>query len=169
MIDYRRKDAREWPEFDPAPEVTVRDDVPPPFAYPRAVAGLERAARDGGWEVRTGYSRGSVRSTRIGTYRLLDCVGVHGVHPVTGWRFVAIHARTAPSGKWEWFKISIWKVGVQTRFIHANVTDLMGFLVVAGDVGKPWFKAIAARVAEQQERQRVNARNRTAKPKEGSS
>lgn len=163
-----RKAVREWPEHDPAPEVTNRDDVLP-FAYPPAVDTLEGAARKAGWEVRTGYSRGSVRSTRIGTYRLLDCIGVHGRHPVSGWRFVAIYARTAPAGKWAWFKISIWKAGVQTRFVDANVTDLKAFIEVAGAVGKPWFKAVAARVADQEERNRVNARNRTAKPKEGSS
>ncbi len=160
---------RAWPEREPAPDVTNRDGVLAPFAYPRAVVDLERAARAAGWEIRTGYSRGQVRSVKIGTYRHLDVIGVHGMHPESGWRFVANYARKTTGGSWEWLTISVWKLGVRTRWTYATVTDLKEFVAVSGAVGTAWFKAVEARVLDAQERARIANRTRARQGREGSS
>ena len=158
-----------WPETDPVPEVLSIDPIPAAApTMPRAVTRLQLAAEAAGWVVRVGFSSSPERAVRVGTYKQTEAYGVWaGAHPATGWRFNAIHTRTV-GGKWAWRSTAIWKLGVP-RFRHATVTDLGEFITVHGDVGKPWFKAVHARVEEQKVRQQQAARSRRGAPREGSS
>lgn len=162
-----RKVAAAWPERDPVPEVLSTDPRPPGLTVPRAVLALQADGTVAGWTVRVGYSRGPARAVRVGTYKLVETWGVWaGPHPDTGWRWCAMHERTV--GKtWSWPRVTIWQPSEHTRFTHATVTDLRAFMAVRGSVGTPWFKAVHARVMEQQERARSAARNRTPSGKEG--
>jgi len=170
-----KRTAPEWPDADPPPEVTTRDPRPEgvPEA-PSAVIKLQRAAEAAGWAVLVGYSRGPERAVRVGTYKITEAYGVHAaVHPVNGWRFVAVHSHTVGSGSWKW-RVSIRRPGqligpgLGAVFTHATITDLHEWLAVRGDVGAAWFKAVHARVEQQKKNQRAAARNRPGKQKEGS-
>ncbi|MFL6145616.1 MAG: hypothetical protein ACJ72N_27610 [Labedaea sp.] len=115
-----------------------------------------------------GYSRGPVRSVRVGAYKRVEVFGVQAApHPETRWRFWALYSRPLPAGVWSW-RISIWRAD-RVVFTHATVTDLADFIGVRGSVLPAWFKGIHARVEEQKERQRVAAKARPKKTKEGSS
>lgn len=142
---------------------------------PEPVIKLQRAAERAGWPISVGYSRGPERAVRVGTYKITEAFGVWaGAHPTTGWRFVAVYARTV-GGKsgWSWRSVSIRRPGqligpgLGAVFRHATITDLYEWLAVRGDVGTPWFKAVQARVEQQREDQRRAARQRPGKPKEG--
>jgi hypothetical protein len=174
ITDYRdpaywrqAKPTRDWP--DPPPPETVSTAPAPPGVpeVPRTVLALQRAAEGAGWAVRVGFSRAQERAVRVGTYKTTEAWGVWvGVHPVTGWRFSAIHTRTVGSSTgWGWRNTSIWS----PRFTYATITDLLEFISVRGDVGTAWFKAVHARVEDQKEQQKLKAKERPKATKEGSS
>jgi hypothetical protein len=107
---------------------------------------------------------------KVGTYRMVESFGVWSApHAATGWRFRAVYSHTyrAKAG-WSW-DTALWRPPVLRRFLDATITDLGEWLPVFGDVGKPWYKAITARVSDQQDRQRAAARARGRQTKEGSS
>jgi len=160
----RQREAPAWPATDPIPEVLSTDPSTPPIPEPRAVVALKLAAAGAGWTVRVGYARGPARAVKVGTYKMVESFGMWSApHAVTGLRFRAVYAHTVGVKAWAW-DIALWLPG-QPRFLDATVTDLIHWLRVFGDVGLPWYKAVSARVADQKAR----AKQRTSKPKEGSS
>lgn len=162
-----------WPAVEPVPEVLSTDPWPLEAPdVPRAVLGLQRAAQTAGWVAMVGYSRSPERAVRVGTYKMTESFSVWAsVHPVSGWRFNAIHTRTVgAAGGWTWRSTAIWKAG-RPRFSHATITDLLAFVALAGDVPLAWFKGVHARVVDQAEEAKRKARERpaTKKGKEGAS
>jgi hypothetical protein len=156
-----------WPERDPEPE--VRNTDPQKFLFdapatPKAVKDLKAFAEACGWEVRIGYSRGSVRAQKIGTYTRKHCYGLWAFHPSTRMRFTAEYLSNVDVVKLAWtWRITTWKQGEFRRFTLANLTDLRQYIEVLGDVGLPWYKAIEAREADKLDRARVSAKNRATK------
>lgn len=164
-----------WPERDPLPEVSTTDPWPVGFATPKPATDLHGLAVRNGWLVRLGYSRGPERAVRVGTYKMVESVGVWAApHPVTGWRFCAVYAHTL-SKPWSWSSVTIWRPGqlvgpgLGPRFTEAMLTDLKEWINAFGDVGTPWYKAIQAREEAKATAARVAARNRPKTKKEGSS
>lgn len=167
-----RPDPPAWPDIDPVPVVTNRDARPAGApADPRAVAGLLRAGRAGGWAVMSGYSRGPMRAQKTGTYKDVEVIGVWaGVHPETGWRWYAMHERTTGAATgWKWARITIWRPGTAFRFTHATVTDLKTFLASRGTVERTWFAAIAAREEAKTAKAKTRTTIGTTKAREGAS
>ncbi len=171
--------ALDWPEMDPAPLVTSLDPVPADAPECRKpFLDLQRFAERHGWEVRAGYSLGQTRAVRKGTYKTQHTWGLWGRG--YGWRWCAMYA-WSPDLKagWAWDGTAIWRAdgGVVAldlgfRFVVANVTDLREWLSLNGDTGAAWFKAVHARVMDQQARQKAKAKESakaTLKHKEGAS
>lgn len=168
----------DWPAQDPAPEVRSTDPRPADAPKePRAVTLLVRAAERAGWSVRVGYSRGRARAQQRGAYKRVETFGVWGLHPRTGLRWCAMYEMSPDlEGGWGWKRTAIWTPfatsvapGLGSRFVDANVTDLKEWLQVEGSVGPAWYKAVHARVQEQRERQKAQAKARgpaKKKPKE---
>jgi hypothetical protein len=157
-----RPEPRAWPENDPAPEHTTRDPFPD-MPLPTALAALKKKAEAAGWEVRVGYSRAKRRAVKIGSYDLVETLGVWGEGH--GWRFSAMYERK-PEGAvsaqaWKWGSISLWADG-KFPFSYASVTDLKEWLAVRGSVLPSWFAAIAAREKAKAEKQKAAAKTRPA-------
>jgi hypothetical protein len=172
-----RPEAPSWPAQDPPPEVTSRDPRPEDAPQePRAVLGLQGAAQGAGWQVAVTYSRGPQRAVRVGMYKRTETYGVWvGKHPSAPFRFSAMYTRELPDKAWKW-RISIWRMdaapvapGLSARFTDASISDLLEFVQVRGSVMPAWFKAIHAREEDKKAKAKLAAKNRTAKPKEGSS
>lgn len=154
----RRPQKPAWPENDPPPEVTSRDPRPADAPrLPRAAVWLIGDASGGGWTAtRAGYSRGPERAVRVGTYKITEAYGLSvPAHPLTGWRWMAVYARTVGAGSWKWRSIAIWHrdgrrvaPGLGSRFAHATIADLKEFCGVGGSVTPAWFKAVHARGEE---------------------
>lgn len=62
----------EDPNPRPVPEVTSLDPVPEGLVWPTSMGGVQRKAEALGWEVRPGYSRGSVPGQARGTWKLRE-------------------------------------------------------------------------------------------------
>jgi hypothetical protein len=170
LTAHRDPNAEGWPATDPPPEIVCTAPRPADAPQePRAVLSLQRAAQAAGWPILVGYSRGPVRAQRVGTYKRVEVFGIQAApHPDTRWRFWALYSRTIHgTGTWSW-RVSIWKAD-QVVFTHATITDLQEFIAVRGSVTPAWFKGIHARVEDQKEQQRLAARNRKPKAKEGAS
>lgn len=165
----QRPEPRAWPERDPEPEHTTRDPFPDDFPLPSALVSLVKKARSCGWEVRVGYSRAQRRAVRIGSYDLVETLGVWGMSH--GWRFSAMYERKpngAPSAQaWKWGSISLWADG-KFPFSYASVTDLKQWLEARGSVLPSWFAAIAVRVKEKEAKQKAAAKTRPATSREAS-
>lgn len=175
-IDYRspayyrqgKPQAPSWPSTDPIPEV-LNTDPRPDVPVPPAVAALEALGQRQGWEVGLGYSTGPERAVRVGEYKQTEAWGVWaGPHPVTGWRWNAIHTRT--KGKaWSWRSTALWLPGVKVRFTHAGLTDLKEFVNAQAAVSQLWFDTVEAYAMHRVWLARAAARNRPKTKKEGSS
>jgi hypothetical protein len=171
--------ALEWPAQDPLPEVTSRDPLPADApAIPRPVSSLLSATVGAGWDARVAYSRGQARTRSRGVYKRVETWGLWTrPHPSQGWRICAMYERSPDlKAGWGWDRTAIWlpsrvpvAPGLGSRFTDATVTDLKEFIQAHGSVPPAWFKAIHARVQEQQEQQKARARERpaTTKHKEG--
>lgn len=168
--------ALDWPEKDPAPLVLSTDPRPADAPEERkAMVNVVNFARKNGWEVRVGYSLANVRAVKKGTYKLVHTFGLWGQG--YGWRWCAMYAWSPDlTAEWGWDGTAIWRadgelvaMGLGTRFVDANVTDLRAFLSLNGGVGHAWLRGVHARVMEQKERQKVKAKSATPKAKEGAS
>lgn len=123
----------DWTAEDPPPTVTTRDARPEGAPEdPAAVKKLQRAAEGAGWPIRTGYSRGLLRTRSVGVYKDVEIIGVWAglAH---GWRWYAMYERTigAKTG-WKWSAITAWQVGRPMRS-NLSVTELYAFLSVEGN------------------------------------
>lgn len=106
-----RKVAPSWPLNDPPPVVVNMAPRPEGAPqYPSAVLKLQRAAQAAGWAIRTGYSRGPLRTRSPGVYKDVEIIGIWAA-PLDGWRWYAMHERTigARTG-WKWGAITLWSV-----------------------------------------------------------
>lgn len=118
------KVALDWPATDPAPVVVNTDPRPEGAPVdPPAVLKLQRAAQAAGWPIRTGYSRGLLRTRSVGVYKDVEIIGVWaGEHDGTRW--YAMYERTigAKTG-WKWGAITLWKRG-QPMVSGLTITQL---------------------------------------------
>jgi hypothetical protein len=149
--------------LDPAPA-----DAPP---VPGPVKMLEKNLLAGGWtEVHVAFSKAYRPGQKTGTYRVIECFGVHAWgHEDNPYRVVAIYWRFADMtethawyrdtmaleqiqkasgepGGWTWMDPRI-VVGAKRHPVKA--TDLKEFAKVRGSVLPGWFAGIARRIAEQ--------------------
>jgi hypothetical protein len=168
--------ALDWPEKDPAPIVLSTDPRPADAPEERkAMVNVVKFAQKNGWDVRVGYSLGQARAVKRGTYKMVHTFGLWGLG--YGWRWCAMYAWSPDlAGEWAWDGTAIWRadagpvaMGLGSRFVDANVTDLRAFLGLNGGVGPAWFKGVHARVEEQKARQKAKAKTATPKAKEGAS
>lgn len=115
-----------WPDADPPPVVVNTDPRPEGAPVdPSAVLKLQRAAQAAGWPVRTGYSRGLLRTRSIGVYKDVEIIGVWaGEHQETRW--YALYERTigAKTG-WKWSAITMWTRGkpMETGLTITELTE----------------------------------------------
>jgi hypothetical protein len=185
---YAKKRLAAWPEHDPKPTVTSRDPRPEDCpAEPKSIKDLAALLNAGGWETRIGYSRAWKRQPTTGTYRPIETFAVWCGEHECGWRAVAVYERfsdgaqafayfpdvedfeeiTKPTGKagtWKWSGVTVFKGFTRHQM---DVTDLKEFARVRGSVLPGWFKGIAARKAEQKEKQKAAAKARPSRKSEG--
>lgn len=102
----------DWPDSDPPPVVVNTASRPEGAPQdPPAVLKLQRAAQAAGWPIRTGYSRGLLRTRSVGVYKDVEIIGVWAgwAH---GWRFYAMYERTVGAATgWKWGAVTAWQVG----------------------------------------------------------
>lgn len=135
--------------------------------------GVRRLAALGvasGWAVKIGFSIGQHRAVKIGTYRLVECLGVYGARPP--WRWYAAYERpagTEGTGGFTCVRTAIWRLDESWRFVDGLMGDLQEFIAMPEEPNMAWFKGISAREHQKAERQKLATKNRAKAKREGQS
>jgi hypothetical protein len=169
--------------FDPkvfareAVKSTERVDCPPPIVtstwthenweeewYPAPARTFAKRAREAGWDVRVGFSRGYIPGRAANTYAVRDIIGVwldgFGKRAVVTWErnpeaeFTAkkleagIKPGEVPSGmKWSPSGGAIM-IGKGMAFPHPNLTEMTEWVALQGSVLPSWYEACRRRAAK---------------------
>jgi hypothetical protein len=149
--------------------------------FPSGPRSLAKLARDAGWEVRIGFSRGPVAGQKADTWEIRDLIGVwvngYGKRAVALWErnpeaeFSArslekgVKPGDIPSGmKWATAGTAIM-LGKGRSWPYANLTDLKEWIAVHGAVLPSWYTMIQAWVQAHEERDQRAARDKPTQPK----
>jgi hypothetical protein len=155
----------------PKPEITSVESYSQGWDeewYPAGPRGFAKRARAAGWDVRIGFSRGSIPGARADTWVVRDAIGVwlngYGRRAVVVWtrnpeaEFSArkleagtIKPGEIPSGM-RWSSTGgLIMIGKYRAFPYANLTDMEEWVALRGAVLPAWYEAIRSWVLAHEE------------------
>lgn len=150
--------------------------------YPSGPRTLAKLAREHGWEVRIGFSRGPVPGQKADTWEYRDIIGVwldgYGKRAVATWERNPdaefsqrkldagnIKSSEIPSGmQWSTTGVAI-RMARGRSWPYANLTDIKEWIALHGDVLPSWYTTIQAWVLAHEERDTRAAQEKAAKTK----
>lgn len=132
--------------------------------YPRAPRGFMAKARAAGWDVRIGFSRGSIPGAKANTYQTRDMIGVwldgFGKRAGVFWErnpdavFSAKKLEASPkpgeipSGMMWTTKGGSIRFGPGMAFPYPNLTEMEEWVALRGEVLPSWYVACQKRVMD---------------------